>query len=615
MTTLPRTVATAAAVLTAALTSLALVAPAAAAGPGASAALTTGLTCDDVTCRFVFAPDVFTPQTFVVPPGVTRVTADLVGGAGGRVAEHPGGAGGALRTSVPVRPGETLTAQVPRSGDRLQVPADARPDAEPADHVGGELAALYRGTGTQTTAIAVAGGGGAGGSTGAGGAGGGWHADPTQVLRGQDGGGNGAGLGATPTAGGGVFDGEAALPGVVGSGPAGHVPGGRGVGGSTGAQRVSWWIVTETWQGAPGGMGWYGGGSGAFVTDSWVAGGGGGSGYLAPGRVAQQVPAATVEAAGDQGLVAIEWAVDQTTATLEPVVLDAGGADSGGVVDGELESRDLVLSLEGLPVGARVSVDSGPVASETLWGTVADDGTVRVPYTVPAGEHLEDLWLDVAVLVDDEVTASSRIDLDVPALEVATVLDAPREVAPGGGLTVEIGRTGTQFGAPTPGLAPVVLRDLLLSGAVAVVLDGEVVDPQDLQLPQVADLPATGTVRVGLTAPEVLGDHTLAVVPGPSVQDTLLEETALTFAVVTAPAAEPTVAPTAPAGAAAGVAPTAAPTAAAASERSEVLAAASGVLATTGAKVTGLAIVATLLIVAGGVVLHARGRGRAAHAR
>ena len=76
MTSTTRALAGATAALTTALSALALAVPAA-----ATTAPVAGITCDATTCRYVFPDDVGTPQTFVVPEGVTQITADLVGSA------------------------------------------------------------------------------------------------------------------------------------------------------------------------------------------------------------------------------------------------------------------------------------------------------------------------------------------------------------------------------------------------------------------------------------------------------------------------------------------------------------------------------------------------------
>lgn len=610
MTSTTRALAGATAALTAALSALALAAPAAAATEPAS-----GITCDATTCRYVFPDDVGTPMTFWVPEGVTEITADLVGSAGAPRGRHEGGPGGALRTTVPVTPGEAITVQVPRwrSSDALQIKAGAR--GETIAHRGGELAAIYRGAGPESMTLAIAGGGGAAGTAGPGGAGGGWDPDPARVLHGQDAPQLTGGRGATPSAPGRAPSGFVLHAGEPGSGPALGV-GGRGVGGWAKPLQVR---GGRSIAGADGGMGFYGGGSGSWTKGGeQVGGGGGGAGYLQPGLTALPVPALVAAAGYGHGLVALEWAAPPVPLVFEPVLLDADGHH----VTGELGSRSVVVGASGLPEGARVAVSLQPAADTTVWGDVAADGTLRVPYTLPYAEYADEVWLAAELFVDGESEAAVRLDLDLPVLETVTELEIPEQVAAGAQLELGLARTGTQFGAATPGLTPAEVVDLLRNGHVQVLLDGELVEPGALTLPDRLDVPSSGYARFSLTAPTAPGEHTLTILGTPENYGHWFVDTIeAPFEVLAAAEPEPTATPAVVvASPAATAAPSAVPTATP-TERAEVLAAGSsprgGALAATGAKVTGVVVLALALVGTGVLVLRARGaRGvRPRHSR
>jgi hypothetical protein len=233
------------------------------------------------------------PDSFVVPAGVTSLTATVAGGSGGL--GHPdeigglparaGGDGGQVVATVPVQPGETLTLVV---GGKGQDSTDASAsggyggggnanDFGGSDGAGGGGSFLFRGS-----AVLVASGGGGGGGYQAGGDGG--AGGPG--ANGSDGGPTGiGGLGATTSAPGAGGTGG----GVAGSGPA-HGPDTFGTGGTN-----------TSCPGAGGGGGYYGGGSGGCDVITY-GGGGGGSGFLAPG--VSKVSAGTNT--GD-GAVTLSW--------------------------------------------------------------------------------------------------------------------------------------------------------------------------------------------------------------------------------------------------------------------------------------------------------------------
>ncbi len=227
-------------------------------------------------------------ESFVVPPGVTEVQAELWGGggAGGNQAGATGGGAGAVAASFTVTPGETLEVWVAEGG------------RQPGN--GGGASYLRRGG----DSLAVAGGGGGGGSDGnsgnsavggAGGAGGG--------MSGEDGRGIVVGIppfctAATGGQGAGTSDGgEGGRPSGNAANRCDGQPGAAHAGGA--AKGVNGRCDTDgarEWRqgggqgnggGGGGGSGWFGGGGAGFIWTYCGGGGGGGSSYvdLGAGRV------------------------------------------------------------------------------------------------------------------------------------------------------------------------------------------------------------------------------------------------------------------------------------------------------------------------------------------
>jgi hypothetical protein len=233
------------------------------------------------------------PDDFVVPAGITSLTATVAGGSGGlghpdEVGSLParaGGAGGQVVATVPVHPGETLTVVVGGKGQDSTESSAAggyggggnAASFGGSDGAGGGGSFLFRGS-----AVLVASGGGGGGGYqdgGDGGAGG-------PGASGSDGGPTGVGgHGATTSAPGAGGAGS----GVAGTGPA-QGPSTFGTGG-----------VNTACPGAGGGGGYYGGGSGGCDGLNF-GGGGGGSGFLGSG--VSTVSAGTHT--GD-GVVTLSW--------------------------------------------------------------------------------------------------------------------------------------------------------------------------------------------------------------------------------------------------------------------------------------------------------------------
>jgi hypothetical protein len=285
-------------------------------GQGTAVAASGPTTCAAGTCTASFTTS-GAPDAFVVPAGVTSLTATVAGGSGGL--GHPdeigglparsGGAGGQVVATVPVHPGEMLTVVVGGKGEDSTGSSAAggyggggvAENFGGSDGAGGGGSFLFRGS-----AVLVASGGGGGGGYqdgGDGGAGG-------PGASGSDGGpADIGGHGATTSAAGAGGAGG----GVAGTGPA-HGPDTFGTGGTNTAC-----------PGGGGGGGYYGGGSGGCAAIDF-GGGGGGSGFLASG--VGKVSAGTH--IGD-GLVMLSWrpaAQRRATTTrlrIRPHVVNTGG--------------------------------------------------------------------------------------------------------------------------------------------------------------------------------------------------------------------------------------------------------------------------------------------------
>jgi hypothetical protein len=189
-------------------------------------------------------------QTFVVPSGVSQITAKIWG-AGGSSYHGAGGAGGYTQASVSTTPGENLIVVVGGAGGYLTSSYGgggySNPDGSAGGPGGGGRSSLYAG-GVDFLTAGAGGGGGYGGNVGGGGGG----------LNGRSGGGPGAGSGAAQVGGG---------------------AGGCGSGGcASSGNQYSGGTSTGGYSGGGGGGGWYGGGGASGVSGSH-AGGGGGSGF------------------------------------------------------------------------------------------------------------------------------------------------------------------------------------------------------------------------------------------------------------------------------------------------------------------------------------------------
>lgn len=228
-------------------------------------------------------------ETYVVPPGVTRLRVEAWGAQGGiyDIAQcQTGGFGGYTRSDIAVTPGETLRVYVGGRGSDLFADSgdarfeggfngggDGRTDTVAGSRGGGGASDVRRAPYELTDRLVVAGGGGGAGNFAgvgpSGGAGGGPVAAPGEPSPNGGGGGTLVDGGSPGTTDGTPF--AVATAGMFGQG---------GNGGYTSG--------TGAYTGGGGGGGWYGGGGGGGGDSAPGGGGGGGSSYGPPGSVFQQ---------------------------------------------------------------------------------------------------------------------------------------------------------------------------------------------------------------------------------------------------------------------------------------------------------------------------------------
>jgi hypothetical protein len=222
--------------------------------------------------------DIVGTYSFVVPAGVTELTAKVWGaGGGGAGTGGPGsgGGGGFGKAQLAVVPGEVLTVRV--GGGGLFGIVNSRPAG------GGGLCGVFRGASLPSaTPLAIGGSGGGAAANGA-----------TQSTR----------ISGAP--GGGLAGGDG---GRIGSGSqfargGTQVGGGSGVGGGVGLYLEGGGVGTTSTSGlgGSGGAGYYGGGGGSGISTTAYSGGGG-SGYVpSPGSplLASGAPTPTLTAGSD----------------------------------------------------------------------------------------------------------------------------------------------------------------------------------------------------------------------------------------------------------------------------------------------------------------------------
>ncbi|MEY2449083.1 MAG: hypothetical protein QOH79_2559, partial [Acidimicrobiaceae bacterium] len=231
-----------------------------------------------------------TPGTFdfVVPAGVTSITVDAFGAAGGQISSKEGGLGGRTTATIAVTPGETLQINVGGVG------GDVVGKFNPTPGVAGVNGGGSGGQGSSGSGGTGAGGGGGASDVRQGGAslakrivvaGGGGGAAPQTTNTGVGAGGGSEGTaGATSgtgpgdgTGGGAGTQSAGGAGGAAGTTPPGFTPGldgAAGVGGTGGNDNG----VEGNDGGGGGGGGWFGGGGGGGGERAGAGGGGSGHG-------------------------------------------------------------------------------------------------------------------------------------------------------------------------------------------------------------------------------------------------------------------------------------------------------------------------------------------------
>ena len=229
-------------------------------------------------------------QTWVVPDGITSISANVIGAIGGTIQAYRGGYGANLTATIPVTPGQTLYLVVGEAGSGksyINKPTPTyggggvggdRGQGGGNGAAGGGLSGIFTGsTPSQANALIIAGGGGGvggalqnltfdgrydGGDAGnaSPGSGSNGHSDASYLTSG--------GGGATTSGGG--------AAGVqVNSGYTAPTAGSALLGGNGGLVGAS--NVIAYGGGGGGGGGYYGGGGGAYGSTAFGGGGGGSS--------------------------------------------------------------------------------------------------------------------------------------------------------------------------------------------------------------------------------------------------------------------------------------------------------------------------------------------------
>ncbi len=243
-----------------------------------------------------------TPGSFdwIVPDGVTSVTVDAYGAAGGngQIPEEPseGGLGGRTRATIEVTPGETLQVNVGGLGGSYTGGGPALGGSNgggdaggPGAGGGGGASDVRRGGTALVDRVVVAGGGGGGGA----------RQNVCEIADGGDGGGD------APSAGGSTNDATGGEPGGTDAGGAGGAAGSMGGAGQSGSAGMGGTGGTsmESYAAGGGGGGWFGGGGGGGSM-MYSAAGGGGSAHVVDG--AASVTYENGSRSGD-GLVVLSW--------------------------------------------------------------------------------------------------------------------------------------------------------------------------------------------------------------------------------------------------------------------------------------------------------------------
>ncbi|WP_309821796.1 Ig-like domain repeat protein [Microbacterium sp. 1154] len=355
---------------------------------GAVSAQAADTSCVSGVCTVTFAYSGAAEQ-WVVPSGVTSVTATISAGSGGASAPNSyqaetgaGGLGGSVRATLTVEPGEKLTAVVGGAGKR-GVPDSLAPAA--GGFGGGGSA------GTKDAALQHSSGGGGGGgsflfSSGSlllatGGGGGGSNAGSQAVIGGA-GGSTGAGDpgNAPENASSWVYSGGGATSSSPGNGGGGDYPGAAGSnspassstafgqGGAGSDNKTAYNYGTA----GGGGGGFYGGGGGGSDSPGGQTGsGGGGSGFVA--KSATNVRA--LDGNSGNGSIVITYDDPKDATTIELKASDNPN---------DATATELTATVSPATATGSVTFTEG---STELGSITLIDGTVTLLNFLSAGTH------------------------------------------------------------------------------------------------------------------------------------------------------------------------------------------------------------------------------------
>ncbi len=388
----------------------------AASAPSGGCATASGIT----TCTFDYTGAV---ESWTVPAGVTEVTIDAYGAAGGTAAggSITGGKGAHVHATVPVTGGDALDVTV--GGRGLNYPNG------PTNAFGGGGLSYYGGGGgggsfvyDGASALAIAGGGGGGGeqvlvSGGVGGdsgSPGGTAADDGTAV-GSTGG--GAGTSSAGGTGGQEYDcGTLYAAGAGGDGSLGQ----GGVGGSYGTHDPG---VTT---GGGGGGGYYGGGGGGnfgncIAYNSGGGGGGGGSSYTDPSASDVSV---TDGIQGGNGLVTISYELHSAPSGADnTITMTEGASYSFSAADFPFSDADgdglAAVKISSLPAAGALTDDSLAVTAGEFVGA-ADIGAGKLVFSPTTGASGTPYTSFTFQVEDDGGTANGGADLD-PSANTLTI--------------------------------------------------------------------------------------------------------------------------------------------------------------------------------------------------
>jgi len=422
---------------------------------GAVSAEAADTSCVSGACTVTFAYSGAAEQ-WVVPTGVTSVTATISAGSGGAtganttpyhdVVPGAGGLGGSLQATLAVEPGDKLTAVVGGAGQ--DGVADSTTPAAGGFGGGGSA-------GTKVNAPTHASGGGGGGGSflyisdvlrlATGGGGGGTSA-ASQPVAGGAGGSAGAGdpgrapEGATSW----VYSGGGATSTRAGTGGSGDYPGFAGsnshasdsttfgTGGAGADNPTNWDYATA----GGGGGGYYGGGGGGSDKPGGAAGsGGGGSGYVAAGATGIRA----LDGNAGNGSIVLTYKDPKVATTTDLKTSDNPNSAT---------ATTLTATVTPATATGTVTFTDG---STDLGAATLADGTATLAKVLPGGTHtITASYSGDASHIASSATATVTVTAyTAPSFTVTSSSDAPitKSVVAGEAFSfTDLAATGT----PTP---------------------------------------------------------------------------------------------------------------------------------------------------------------------